>query len=350
MDNINLEKFVYKELQNQDYDLYYLTYTFSLFTQLPQIYAIKKSSVTKQFLKQTYLAPVTFTTQKIHNILHKRPIIIVKSFASGNPRSDNILLCSILKQAIIHLSVADIANSLEKYVMNIQPTSLAENVFSTSHDKIHYFNLFSKDLTLQSIHLKNVDVFFSKHCSLKEKENFILKFVSKRAKELNDINIEKKITNYLRQHWENDISYLEKFFPFSQYLTNQIHPTSVDIFDTYSYSAVIEVNLLKTSKFIGLTTNKINTIADKFFKEVEKYHHAKMKLINDKEHTTFIFQHNDSALNQQSLKETFHDFLTYLLQNDIQKIDSSHCEKWYLHEVILKKLPTTNTISKLNKI
>lgn len=350
MDNINLEKFIYKDLQSKNYYFYCSKNYNSNSNYLPQIYAIKTSSFDKQFLIQQNLIPVSLTSQKIYNILHKRPVIVVKNFTASNALSDNLLLCSILKEGISHLSIQDVFSSLEKYLINIQTLFLIENVFSTSKDKNNYFKLFSKNLTLQGVNLKNLDVFLSKYFSTKEKEDFIFLFISKRSKELCDINVDKKFTNYLIENWSDNISYLEKFFPFSQYLTNQICPNNINIFDSYSYSTVIEINLLKTSNFIGLTTNKINIIADKFFKEVQKYHNAQMKTINDLEHTTFVLQHNDKLLNKTYIEETFYKLLTSLLKNDIQKIDLLYCEKWYFHEVISKKIPSINTISTYTKI
>lgn len=350
MDNIDLEKFIYKDLQNKNYEFYFSKHYKSTSTYTPQIYAIKTTSVNKQSLTHFDLKICNLTTQKMHNFLHKRPIIVVKSFKAFNPISDNLLLCSILKQGLTQISSKDIENSLEKYLTNIQPLSLVENVFANSQDKIKYFKNFCQKLTLQSINLKNLDLFLLKNCSTKEKEDFVFWFISKRSKELQDITIEKKITNYLLENWTNNPIYLNKFLPFSQYLTNQIFKNKLDIFDNYSFSAVVEINLLKTSKFIGLTTNKINNISEKFFKEVEKYHNAQLKTITDSNNTTFVLQHNTLSLEQVYLKELFHKFLTHIYDNNIQKVDSEYCEKWYLHEVLSQKLPTINKYSKLNKI
>lgn len=350
MNNIDLEKFIYKDLQNKNYEFYFSKSYKSSSNYTPQIYALKPDPANKQSLTHLNLKVCNLTTQKMHNFLHKRPIIIVKGFNAFNPVSDNVLLCSILKQGLTQISSKDISSSLEKYITNIQPLSLVENVFSNSQDKIKYFKHFSQKLTLQSINLKNLDLFFLKNCSVKEKEDFVFWFISKRSKELQDITIEKKITTYLLENWSNDPIYLNKFLPFSQYLTNQILKNDLDIFDNYSYSAVVEINLLKTSKFIGLTTNKINNISEKFFKEVEKYHNAQLKTITDSNNTTFVLQHNTVSLEQVYLKELFHRFLTHIYDNNIQKVDSEYCEKWYLHEVLLAKLPTVNTSSKLKKI
>lgn len=350
MDNINLEKFIYKDLQSKNYDFYCSKNFTSKSSYVPQVYAIKTGSISKQVLKQNNLKEISFTTQKTHNILHKRPIVIVKNFTVSSPVSDNILLCSILKQGIGLLPSKDISASLEKYLTNIQPLSLVENVFTSSQDKVSYFKTFSKNITLQSINLKNFDLFLDKNCSTKEKEELIYWFISKRSKELSDINVDKKITNYLLDNWKNDYPYLQQFLPFSQYLTNQIQQKDLDVFGSYLYSVSTDINLLKASKILGFTTTKITSASDKLFKEIEDYHKADLKIIRETNQTTFLLQHNDPLLTQDFIKTIFKKFLYDILENNVQKVDSDYCKKWYLHEVFSLKLPSTNHSSKVMKI
>lgn len=349
MDNINLEKLIYKDLQNKGYELYCTDNYKQTSTFTPQIYAMKPSSVTKNFLKQKSLKPTGFTTQKIHNILHKRPIVIVKSFNAFNPISDNLLLCSIIKQYIGQLPPKDIVGTLEKYTHNIHPMTLVENVFSTSQDKLSYLKTFSKKLTLKNIHLKNLDSFLNKYSNPAEKEDFIFWFVSKRSKELQDIGVDTKITNYLLENWKNNSQFLEKFLPISPYLTNQIKNQDLDIFDSYQHSVSIKANIEEGSKKLGLSVNKISLVSEKLFKAIEKYHKAHLSIINQKNTITFLLEHDDNILTKEYILNVYKKFLAQLVDNN-QKIDSVYCEKWYLHEIISAKLPVTHSTTKVKKI
>lgn len=348
MNNINLEKFIYKDLQSKGYDFYCRDYK-SNSNVTPQIYAIKPNIATKQVLKQKSLKAINFTTQKIHNVLHKRPLIVVKSFNAYNPIMDNVTLCSSLKQGITQLPAKDIVGTLEKYITNIQPMTLVENVFVSSQDKVSYFKTFSKKVTLQNTNLKNLDSFLNKHCSPSEKEDFIVWFVSKRSKELQEIYVDTKITNYLLDTWKNDTQFLENFLTISPYLTNQIQNKDLDIFDSYSYSVTVKADIEIASKKLGLSINKISLASDKLFKSIEKYHNAHLSIINEKNKTTFLLESDESLLTKTYLTNVYKKFLVQLVDNN-QKIDSTYCDKWYLHEVLSNKLPTTNSFTKVKKI
>lgn len=351
MNNINLEKFICKNLQNKGYALYCSkTYNIKNTQYVPQIYAIKISSVNQLLLQQHNLKLFSLSTQRIHSFLHKRPIIIVKSFGVSSIISDNNTLCCMLKEGMNFIAAKDVSASLEKYLTNIQPLYLIDNVFNTSSDKFAQLKIFSKTMTLQNVHLSHLDIFLNKHTSFQEKEDFIVNFIYKRSKELKDINIDKKITNYLLETWSNNPDFIKKFINISPYLSNQLEEKDLDIFNNYQFSCIVGTNITQASKILGLTTNKISTISEKLFKAIEKYHNGFLHIISEKDNTDFILQHNDVSLNKQYIQNLYKQFLLELLKLPNQKIDSDYCLKWYMHKTISDKLPEKNIINKVHKI
>lgn len=350
MNNINLEKFLYKTLQDKGYNFYYTKTYNPKDDYVPQIYAVDNKVIKNYLLTKRNWKNIDLSTQKTHNFIHKRPLVIVKSINGFNVTSDNALLCSILKKGISQLNAKDINSSLEKYLINVQTLALIENVFSTSEEKFSALKLFSKNMLLQNTHLKHLDNFLNKHCSPQDKEEFIFSFISKRSKELQDIVVDKKITGYLFDTWSDNNNFLQRFIGVSPYLSNKLEDKKLDIFDSYEHSIIIGTDISQASKILGLTTNKISAISEKFFKAVEQYHKGNLDIIVQKDKSSFVLRHNDPHLQKEYLQNLYKQFLVQVLDNISQKIDTTYCEKWYLLQAISKKLPEKNTVIKVNKI
>lgn len=344
MNNILLEENLIQELSKKNYS-FYISSSFSSKSKvnyIPQIFAIENGKFTKKDIKDNLLKLCDFTPAKLKKTIHQRPISIVKGFNKYKVViPDNVTLLSLIKNSLHLISKKDYAQSFEKYLKNINYIALIDSVLP-NNEKIHYFNLFSKKETFKSTNLKQLTSFFDKILTTQEKEDTFYSFVEKRAKEFSDINVEKKLEDYLSEHYSNNPNYVKKFATFSSYLEHKINNSDLDIFNSYLYSVNIQYSTEKASKILGISTSKIDSHLSKLLNSVANYHQSELHILDSKNNfNNVLFQSNSNQLTPDYLQKTIKEFLIHLIDNKL-KIDNEYTKKWYLNKVFNDKFQSAN--------
>lgn len=352
MNNVLLEKKLIEEVKNKNYSFYLSTSFTSKSSYTPQIFAIENGKYTKTLLRQLGLKTSDFTDVKLKNIIHERPLVIIKGFNKNKIAiPDNIFLLNLLKNSLSVINKKDYSNSLEKYLKNINYLVLIDNIFQAT-EKLQYFQLFSKKETFKSTNLKQLNSFFDSTLNAQEKEDAFYSFVEKRSKELKDINIEKKLENHLKEYYSYNPDYIKKFIPLSTYLEHQLNNSELDIFDSYKYTLSVVYSIQKASKILGFPLNKLDSTISKLLKSISEYHQSNLHFLSstdDKKHV--VIQSNYQELTSEYVQNTIKTFLTHLINNPI-KIDDEYTKKWYLNKVFSDKFAANSKtqLPKINKI
>lgn len=358
MKNNKLEKAIFYGLKN-NYTVYRTHHSLSVNplsnTNNYTVHFVP-NSIAKKYVtlpNGTKLVQVKTTTQSIlGQLVQKSPIAYEQSL-----KENFSIITSEIKKFLANEPKPKLFfSSLLKYPSINNIFGFTDSVFSTSEDKLLFFQRFFNQKNyyenpLLKINFNHFNKFLDKNLTPIEKDEFLFSFFSTKKANYKKIDVNKKVSEFLLSIYDKEDSRLQQYTKFLSYLKENISQQKLDVFEHFENKIIINIDLEKASATLGYNQSKIINSIKKIVDTLSDEEKIKSELIK-KNHllTLILYSHQPTHINQNTIQDILQELLLKEKNEPKFQIIKENIKAWYLNYTLQKDLTKNKSVSKLLKI
>lgn len=352
-----LEKFIFYELKNH-YTIYKNKYSLNDKFSSNFIYFIPNSIAQVNINLPTGLQLVECKSN-FQNLFLKFEKNILKVYNQNLQENPSIIFSIIKKFLDKESNDSSIFSSLLKYPSFHNIYEFIDTIFLNSKDKILFFQEFvnkknnsqNEPNFLLKINLNHLNKFLDQNLTPIQKDDFLLSFFSQNKSNYKRININKIVSEFLFSIYDKKDIRLKPYSEFLSYLKENISPSTLDFFEHFENTMVINLDMEKIISIFGVNEFKVLNSIQKIIKTLCQEENINSQIIKKNNLLTLIFYSKQPTLiNKYTIQDILKDFLLKEKNDPSFIITEEIIKSWYLNFNLKNKLTENSFSPKLLKI
>lgn len=181
----------------------------------------------------------------------------------------------------------------------------------------------------------------------------LFKLSKKHKSSLSTPNVGPVFRELVFKHLGKNEETLKPFFPFSPFIANEFEPIDIDFIPLPEYSATLRLNLNTVAKQLSVDHNTkqdlmkdLKTFAQYLPQIMPNIQEVKAEQI---QHIFEIITFSNTPFSNLDLQVLTKDFLLFKKSNNIQTIEATHIEQWFLNKELQQHIPNATHKSTLKR-